>query len=239
MASRSCVWPARVAKALCKAAGDRYFSGRMPPGSADSPRPLSLELAELHARTAERSVTLGEVVTVLRGRAYLLLVALIALPFLTPIPMVGLSTPFGAAIALVALRLSLGLKPWLPARLLQRELPPGFFGRLLSLAAGIVRGLERLLRPRWPGLTAHDALLQLHAFAMLLCALALMLPLPIPFTNSLPAWAILLLAAGLLERDGVAIVLGYGMMAVTAGYFFLLGEVAVHLVEWLRTVGSG
>lgn len=203
----------------------------MSPDPAAAPRPLSVELAELHARTSDRSVTLGEVVAVLRGRAYLLLVALIALPFLTPIPMVGLSTPFGAVIALVALRLSLGLKPWLPARLLRREVPAGFFGRLLQLAAGIVRRLERLLRPRWPGLTAHDGLLQVHAGAMLLCALALMLPLPIPFTNSLPAWAILLFAAGLLERDGVAIVLGYGMTAVTAVYFFVLGEAAAHLVE--------
>lgn len=197
------------------------------------PRKLSEELAELHARAAERVVTLREVIFLLRGRAYLLLVLLLALPFLTPIPLPGLSTPFGLAIAAVALRLTLGQRPWLPMKLQRKELPPGFFGRLFAVAERILRFLEKFLRPRLAPLTGTDLLNQLHALLMLAASLVLLLPLPIPFTNSFPAWTILLLAGGLLERDGVAILLGYVVFAAGVFYFIFLGGAAVQLVDAL------
>lgn len=203
------------------------------------PRKLSEELAFLHARTAERVVTLREVIYVLRGRAYLLLVVLLALPFLTPLPLPGLSAPFGLAIAAIALRLTLGQRPWLPKRLQRKALPAGFFGQLFRIAARILRGLEKFLRPRFVVLTNTAVLNQLHAALMLLAALALLLPLPIPFTNSFPAWTILLLAAGLLERDGVAVLLGYVVFIAGVLYFVFLGEATGELIrsaiEWIRS----
>ena len=201
------------------------------------PRKLSQELALLQARTAAEAVTLRKVIVVLRGRAYLLLVMLLALPFITPVPMLGLSTPFGLAIALIALRLTLGQRPWLPKRFQRKQLPAGFFARLFKVAASIVRFFERFLRPRWVVLTNTPLLVQLHAACMFVAALALLLPLPIPFTNSFPAWAILFIAAGLLERDGLAVVLGYLVFAAGVLYFFFLGETTAQLLrsawQWL------
>lgn len=203
------------------------------------PRRLSEELADLQQRFAEKPVTLREVIYTLRGRAYTLLLILLTLPFLTPLPLPGLSTPFGLAIGFIAMRLSLGQKPWLPMRLQRRELPAGFFGKLFTVAARVIRFLEKFLRPRLPVLTASGVLLQLHAFVMLLAALTLLLPLPIPFTNSFPAWAILLLAGGLLERDGVFILGGYVVFVLGVLYFVFLGEAATQLVQalihWLRS----
>lgn len=202
------------------------------------PRRLSEELADLHARASEQAVTLRMVIYRLRGRGYLLLVLLLALPFLTPIPLPGLSTPFGLAIAAIALRLALGRRPWLSKKLQRKTLPPGFFGRLLAVAERILRFLEKFLRPRLAPLTGTHLLNRLHALLMLVAALALLLPLPIPFTNSFPAWTILLLAGGLLERDGVAVLLGYVVFAAGVLYFIVLGEAAAQLVEallaWLR-----
>lgn len=207
--------------------------------TAVRPRKLSEELAQLQAGTTERAMTLREVIYVLRGRAYLLLVLLLALPFITPIPLPGLSTPFGLAIALIALRLMLGQRPWLPKKLQRKELPAGFFGRLFSVAARVLRFLEKFLRPRLVFLTNTALLNQLHAVLMLVAALALLLPLPIPFTNSFPAWTILLLAAGLLESDGLAVLLGYLVFAAGVLYFVLLGEATAGLVqnalEWLKS----
>ena len=201
-------------------------------------RKLSEELADLHVRAGERAVTLREVIYVLGGRAYLLLVLLLALPFITPIPVPGLSTPFGLAIALIALRLSLGQRPWLSKNLQRKELPAGFIARIFSLAGKALHFLEKFLRPRLARLTDTPLLRQLHAVLMLIAALALLLPLPIPFTNSFPAWAILLLAAGLLERDGVFILAGYVVFAAGVLYFVFLGEATAHLVQalvqWLK-----
>ena len=198
------------------------------------PRKLSEELAELRERFALRPVTLREVIYTLRGRAYHLLLILLALPFITPIPLPGLSTPFGLPIAFIALRLTLGQRPWLPMKLQRKELPPGFFAKVFTVAAGVIRILEKLLRPRLAPLTGSTLLLQLHALVLLLAALTLLLPLPIPFTNSFPAWAILLLAGGLLERDGVAILLGYLVFVAGVFYFIFLGGAAAQAVTALR-----
>jgi hypothetical protein len=212
---------------------------RLLPVPREKPRKLSEELAGLRASAGERAVTLREVLYTLGGRGYLLLVMLLALPFITPIPLPGLSVPFGLAIALIALRLSLGQRPLLSKNLQRKELPAGFISKLFTVAEKVLWFFEKFLRPRLTFLTDTPLLVQMHAVLMLLAALALLLPLPIPFTNSFPAWAILLLAAGLLERDGVFILAGYVVFVAGVFYFVFLGEATAHLVQeffhWLRT----
>ena len=208
-------------------------SGLRPAGETPGTRPelrrLSQELTGLQTRFAEQPVTLQEVIVVLRGRAYLLLLILLALPFCTPIPLPGFSTPFGFVIAVIALRLTLGQRPWLPDKLLQKQLPAGFFGRLLTAAARIIQFCEVLLRPRWTLLTDLGLMRQTHALVMLIAVL--LLPLPIPFSNTFPAWVILLIAGGLMERDGAAIVLGYAVFAAGVLYFVFLGGATHHLID--------
>lgn len=46
-----------------------------------------------------------------------------------------------------------------------------------------------------------------------------MSPLPLPFSNTLPAYGVLFLAVGELERDGYAVLLGYTMTVATVIYF--------------------
>jgi hypothetical protein len=214
-------------------------SGCPPAEATEQPRKLSEELAGLHVWFVQRPVTLREVIMVLRGRAYSLLLILLALPFCTPIPLPGLSTPLGLVIAIIALRLALGQRPWLPEKLQDRRLPSGFFGKLIAAAEGIIRLLERLLRPRLTPLTDHGWLRQLHAVIMLIAAMMLLLPLPIPFTNAFPAWAILLIAGGLMERDGAAIAIGYGVFAAGVMYFIFLGGATHHIFDAIRRWFAG
>jgi hypothetical protein len=188
------------------------------------PRKVSEELMRLHERMATSAITLRQIIYVLRGRAYDLLLILLALPFVTPIPMPGLSTPFGIAIAFIAARLTLGQRPWLPKKLQRKELPAGFFGTVLKVAARILKVLEAFLRPRIAALTNSVLLLRLHALVILIGAVELLLPLPIPFTNTLPAWSILLIAGGLLERDGLAILMGYLVAVAGILYFVFVGD---------------
>src|SRR4051812_28020397 len=198
--------------------------------SLPPPRKLSVELADLQLRAGDRAVPLREVIFVLRQRAYMLLIVLLALPFVQPVPLPGLSTPLGSAIALIALRLSLGQRPWLPKKIQRLRLPAGFFVKLTAVTAKLLRFLESVLRPRWANVTGTRFLNQLHAIVVLTSALILLLPLPVPFSNFLPAWAIFLVACGLLERDGLFIVLGYVAFAAGAVYFILLGNVATEAV---------
>jgi hypothetical protein len=201
--------------------------------SAETPRKLSEELVALREAIGTRAVTMREVIYRLRGRAYSVLLILLCLPFTQPIPLPGLSTPIGLAIAFIAMRLALGQRPWLPIKLQRKVLPAGFFAKLFSVAAWVLRLLESFLRPRWPLICATRSALQVHALSMLISALVLLLPLPIPFSNTFPGWTILLFAAGMLERDGLFILLGYLTFVLGTAYFILLGETAKHLMNLL------
>lgn len=193
------------------------------------PRKLSESLAMILREFEVESVTLRELVTVLHGRAYDLLLLLLALPFLAPVPLLGLSTPFGTVIALIAARLMLGQRPWLPQRLLDTKLPPKFFPKVIGAARRIVRALEVLLKPRMLWLTAAR-LPQLHAFIIFIAAILLLLPLP-PGTNFPPALCIVVMAAGLLERDGVFVIGGYVAFVFNVVFFALFAFYGTKLFE--------
>lgn len=200
-------------------------------------RPLSVELAQLRAAFAEHPVTTRELIAVLGGRAYALLMILFALPFTVPLSIPGLSTPLGLIIAIIAVQLAFGRLPWLPRRLLDAKLPPKFFAKLVAASARVVRWLEKFLHPRLLALTATGWVRALHLFGICAAALLLALPLPIPFTNTVPGWAILLFACGLMERDGGFVIAGYAVLTATVVFFALLGsavtESLLHMWHWI------
>lgn len=206
------------------------------PPDPSRPRRLSDELDMILREFEVETVTIREVITVLQDRAYDLLLLLLALPFLLPVPLLGLSTPFGTVIAVIAARVMLGQRPWLPARLLDSRIPPKFFPTLLRGARRILRAFEVLLKPRMLWLTA-SRLPQLHAFIIFVAAVLLLLPLP-PGTNFPPALCIVVMAAGLLERDGLFVLCGYIAFALNAVFFTLFGIYGTKLFhiawEWLR-----
>jgi len=219
----------------------------LPPAKAapsETPAPakplrLSEEIAGLIEAFAERSVTLREVLEVLRGRAYTLLVILLALPFCTPIPMPGVSSPFGLAIAVIGFRLALRQKPWLPQRLLDTKVPARFFVRLLGAARRLIRGLEFFLRPRWSYLLDTKPLHHGYGAIICFCGLLLLLPLPVPLSNGLPAITIVLVACAILERDGYCLIAGLVMFTLTLCFFGALLWGGTEAFSWLREMLRG
>ncbi len=201
------------------------------PADPARPRKLSDEFALILKEFEVETVTLREVLLLLHGRGYVLLVMFLALPFCQPVPLPGLSTPLGLVIALIGARLAVGRKPWLPKRLLDLRLPPKLFVRVFALTQKIVAWFERFLRPRQLWITATPRLEQLHAVPVVICALLLLLPLPLPFSNVIPAWGVLLIAGGLLERDGKFILAGYVATLGSIVYFVLSGSVIFYALR--------
>jgi hypothetical protein len=204
----------------------------VPPDRAH-PRKLSEELAMILREFEVETVTLHEVLGLLHGRGYVLLVMLLALPFCTPVPLPGLSTPFGLIITIIGARLALGAKPWLPRRLLNTRLPPKIFARVFAVTRKIILGFERLLRPRLLWVTGSPRREQLHGVPIVICASMLLLPLPVPFSNVVPAWGIMLIAGGLLERDGAFILAGYVAALFTLAFFGAIALFGVEAVDFI------
>ena len=201
-------------------------------GTNPAPRPtFSEELEQLAHQFIKQPATLWGILVATQGRGFDLLLVLICLPFLTPIPMIGLSTPFGLVVFLIGARLALGRQPWLPRRLLEQELPRGFITKLLSAATRVVRWLEVLLRPRLDFLHEQRVYRRVAGTLIMLSGLLLLLPLPIPLTNSFPALTVVLLAAGAMERDGLFFLAGCASFTVTLAYFGLLAFGGAHVFD--------
>jgi len=199
-----------------------------------TPPKLSEELGTIMRHFEVEVVTLREVMSVLKGRGYVLLMLLLSLPFATPLPLPGVSTPLGLLIALIAARLALEKHPWIPARMLDAPLSGKLYLRLFAAATRIIRAIEYFLRPRMAWLTSTRIHLQVHALAIVISSAMLLLPIPLPFSNTLPAWSVLLVSAGLLERDGLFILGGYLFLVLAAGYMFLVGLFGMEGVEMLK-----
>lgn len=196
-------------------------------------RRLSEEIDLLIQIISERPLRLREMLGVMQGRAYMLLLILLSLPFCTPIPLPGLSTVLGGIIALIGLRLSLRLTPWLPARLLDAEISPGLALTFLTAARKTAKGTEVFFKPRLSFLVDFLLLHHLYGAMIFISGLLLMLPLPIPLSNGLPALTIIFLAVALLERDGYFVIAGVLTFVVDAVFFgsIFLGGAAV--LNWL------
>lgn len=211
--------------------------------SADGPQHrvnLSKTLAKLSESFAEHEVTMGEVMEELGPQASALLIVFISLPFCAPVAIPGTSTPSGLISAWLAGRFALGLSPWLPKRLLKWRLSPKFFSKAFKFAAKFVGWLEKRIRPRWSWVVATQVQMRIHAAAVVIAAFLLALPMPPipPLTNTIPALAVVTMMLGLIERDGLAVLIGWLLTVVAMGYFTAIAVLGVDafdgILNWFR-----
>lgn len=178
----------------------------------------------------EERLRLGQILQNLQQSAFGVFLFVAILPAFIPIPGIG-GAVSGPLILLIGVQMLCGLRrPWLPGFIANRGPKRGTMHRFLARIDGALRRLDRLLKPRLPGLLSP---LPAHAFTgLLLILVGVMLSLPIPFTNYLFGFQLLLFALALLERDG-ALMLANWIGAVAAVLFF--GFSSGHLVSY--TVG--
>jgi len=79
-------------------------------------------------------------------------------------------------------------------------------------------------------------LLRLIGLGIVIAGLGLMLPLPIPFSNSIPAWAVMLLAIGMMENDGLCVLLGHLTAIATWAFIGLASVFAVGSLQRLLDI---
>jgi hypothetical protein len=178
----------------------------MPDSSREYRPEISAALDNLTRSVADR-VTMGELVDRLGGRAFGLLILVLAIPNAVGLgTLPGLSTVFGVPQLLIALQRTAGRDhPWLPRRLRARSVARADLERVIGKTRKYLHKIERVLRPRWPAFTSPIATRLVAAVVALLAAL---ISLPLPFANQPPAIAITVLAVGMIAGDGLVVALG-------------------------------
>jgi hypothetical protein len=176
---------------------------------------LSQTLISLLAREhSQVGLTLGEVVERIGDRGFGLLLLILSLPSALPVPAPGYSTPFGILISLLALQMLFGrTAPWVPPRAAGLQLKGKFIDAMLSFAGKFFARVEFLIRPRWRWVGSRPG----RSFmGVLVLIMAILMILPIPLTNTFPAFVIFVIGIGLTEEDGLAALLAclLGVLAV-------------------------
>jgi hypothetical protein len=186
----------------------------------DTQHSVGVSLQQLLAELQDDQITLRSLLTIIGEQGILLFCVVLTLPFLFPVSIPGVSTVFGLVIILLGISLILNRLPWLPSRLMDRPFSNASLRPVLERGITFFQRIERWMRPRLTRMTTGATINRLNGMGLTAGGVLLLFPLSfIPFSNTLPAVAILLLALGMMQRDGYFVVGGYIMLAATVVYF--------------------
>ena len=188
-------------------------------------------------RLPPEEVTLNDIMDIVGVDSLMLLSIFLALIFLVPISIPGVSTVFGLGILFIGITRLFARKLWLPDTVAKRKLSSEKLRDGFTRSLVWFHRLEKISHPRrMPALTSAGLVTVVNNLFFILAAVLLMAPFGfIPFSNTLPALALIFLAVGMMQRDGGSILFGYLFIAATIIYFgFLIALGGLSIQELFR-----
>ncbi len=172
-------------------------------------------------------ISIKEFLRLLNRRAFGILLFALAAPNLIP----GLSFVFGILLFLPAIQLVFATKQvWLPkaisSRLVSRELLRNGIDKFVPYLVKI----EKLFKPR---LTFLCEGIYLVIWGIQIALMAFILIFPIPLGNIAPALAIVVFAVGLLQKDGLLIILANLIFIISLMFTYLGLGAALAAIKWI------
>lgn len=152
-------------------------------------------------------ITVGTFLSLLGVYGFVFFILVLGILNIAIFMMPGLSILFGIPMVIMVVQMLLGHKaPVFPDYIRSKTIKSDLLRRGLSVSEKALQKIEVGVRPRLTFLT-HPAVNRVHHLVALI--LALMVAIPIPFINIPPTIGIVLLAIGLMQRDGYFIVGAY------------------------------
>jgi hypothetical protein len=192
---------------------------------------ISARLARLAEEAEGEAVRLDWVMGQLHERAFGLFLLILALPCCIPF-LYGVPQVVALPLMFVSAQIALGRQvPWLPGSLGAREVSKSALTALSRRAERWLRRIEALSRPRLTALTRHP-LDRFVGLALVLFSASILVPLP--GTNTVPGIAVVIVAMGLLQRDGILVILGALLGTAWIATLVFAGASLVSLIRtWL------
>lgn len=192
---------------------------------------ISHRLHQLAADANGPSVSLGWVMSQLHERAFGLFLLILALPCCIPF-LYGIPQIVALPLMFVSAQILFGRQtPWLPERLSTREVQTEALSRLAARAEPWLHRIEAVSRPRLATLT-HGPADRIVGLALVLFSASILVPLP--STNTVPGFAVVIVAMGLLQRDGILVILGTLLGTAWIGALILAGATLISLLRsWI------
>ena len=199
---------------------------------------LSAILTAIAEAEDKDRISIGDLLEALKRRALGALMFIFAIITALPMPP-GVSAVVGAPLVFLSAQLMLGMNAWLPRIITDRSLSRVDFHRVVKAASPWLARAEGIMKPRFEFLAKPPAV---YFTGLVAFVMALLVLLPIPGANMAPSIAICIIALGLLERDGIWIVLGalVGIIStvVVGGIYWVLITWTVSLVFSFLGLGA-
>ncbi len=152
-----------------------------------------------------KDCTLGELSDAFGEKGFGMLLLLLAFPAALPIPAPGYATPFGIMMIVLGSQMLRGYKtPQLPEKMRNRTLKYSLLDFSLKNGASLFRFVEYFVRPRLENQVSN----LYRMMGLIIIIMAAFMTLPIPLTNTAPSFVIFVMAASLLEKDGLSLIAG-------------------------------
>lgn len=178
-------------------------------------------------------ITLGKIVEHVEGEALLILCLVSILPFLQPIPIPGLSSILGLIVLLQGVGLMIWDKPLLTKKMRSLNITHERFEIIYKAALKFTAFTSKISAFKHPMTNTRVSHI-ICGLAIVLSAAFLSLPLPIPFSNLIPALSIFMICIGLLEEDLVLVLIGLGITATVLWMaMFSFHIISEKLQTWL------
>jgi hypothetical protein len=184
-----------------------------------NPVGAAMKMRHIADTTPEDGRTIDNLIDCLEHDGLLIAMMMLTLPFLLPVSIPGLSTPLGVVIVVLAISLMINKRIPLPSFLGNRRIKQSHIQSIALFAAKLLAKIESWSKPRFRHFsTSHGARI-FHLGGIIVNALCLFLPLPLPFSNFIPAYGIVMLSFGILRKDGLLIVYGHTLLVLAVAYF--------------------
>lgn len=199
------------------------------------------DISALLSNAHPGDVSLGDLADAAGERGFGLVFILFALPTIVPILPPGTAAAVGLVFMLLGIQMLIGhRKPWLPRSWRSRPVSPKLRKLTLEKAVPLLSKLSRWSRPRW--MLVSNAVGMRWA-ALCAVAMGLVMLLPLPFMNTLPALAVLCIGIGLLNQDGAFLTLGMGttgcVLAVLIAAAMAGESIYEQLIQFLSATVEG
>jgi hypothetical protein len=184
-------------------------------------------LEEILQSSDNHQVTVREFVDRLSDRTFgLVIVVFSMIDAIVPFA----STVFSIPIILVAIQMILGQhKIWIPKRVAEKKFSQRTIKKALKRSIPTLKFMEKFIKPRALWVTSN---IGERVIAFVILILALVVALPAPGFNLLPALCMCFLAIGIMERDGMMLIIGsIFSIATVYGISFAIYKVATELLK--------
>lgn len=197
----------------------------------DQDMAISARLEQLAEDAPTETVTLAWVLDDLHERAFGLFLLFLALPCCIPF-LYGVPQIVALPMMFIAVQVLIGRRsPWLPEKLGARTISKESLAGLAGRAGPWLRRIEALSRPRLTALTRFPAD-RVVGLALVLFSASILVPLP--GTNTVPGFAVVIVSMGLLQRDGALVILGSIIGTLWIGTLIFAGASLASLIKaWL------